>query len=115
MTAEAWFDERVIPQLERMIGSKVVVEIIDLFFVTTPRRVEEVRSGDTERAARALHSLKSSAGMVGGTELQTLAQDLEQLAQSNDEGGIVTRLGELEAAVARLRPRLEAERQRIGG
>ena len=115
MTNAEWFDERVIARLECMIGSKVVREIIDLFFETTPGRVEDVRSGDTELVARALHSLKSSAGMIGGTELQGLAQDLEQLARSNETSRIANRLGELEAAVARLRPRLEFERERIGG
>jgi HPt (histidine-containing phosphotransfer) domain-containing protein len=115
VTGGAWFDEAAIPRLQRMIGADVVVEILDLFFETTPQRVAEVRSGDAWRAAQALHALKSSAAMVGGMELQGLAQDMERLAREGDAEAVGLRLADLQAAVARLNARLEAERARVGG
>jgi len=115
MTDDGGYDASVIPRLERMIGADVVGEILDLFFETTPRRIAEVRSGNAELAAQALHSLKSSAGMLGGTELAGLAEDLERLAMDDRHAAIRGRLDELDAAVARLSPRLRAERERVRG
>jgi HPt (histidine-containing phosphotransfer) domain-containing protein len=99
------FDTGALPRLERMVGSTVLVEVLALYLENTPQRVEAVRaglrSGDHEIVARALHDLKSSAGMVGASGVMRLAETMERLARANESESLPERLEQLEAALAR--------------
>lgn len=118
MTADPWFDEHALPRLERMVGVQVLGEVLDLYFDHAPKRVAAVRAGlrskGLEAAALALHDLKSSAGMLGLTGLQQLAEEMERLARRNDAEGLRARFAPLEAAVARAGSLLRDARIRRG-
>jgi HPt (histidine-containing phosphotransfer) domain-containing protein len=118
MTANSWFDENALPRLERMVGVKVLGEVLDLYFENAPKRVAAIRTGlrseDLEAAALALHDLKSSAGMLGASGLQQLAEEMERLARQNDADALRARFEPLEAAVARADGLLREARVRRG-
>jgi HPt (histidine-containing phosphotransfer) domain-containing protein len=118
LTADPWFDEHALPRLERMVGVQVLGEVLDLYFDHAPKRVAAVRAGlrskDLEAAALALHDLKSSAGMLGLTGLQQLAEEMERLARQNDAEELRARFAPLEAAVARADSLLRDARIRRG-
>ena len=118
MTANTWFDEHALPRLERMVGAKVLGEVLDLYFENAPKRIEAVRAGmrseDLGAAALALHDLKSSAGMLGASGLQQLAEEMERLARQNDADGLRARFEPLEAAVTRADGLLRDARVRRG-
>jgi len=105
LTGEAWFDEDVLPRLERMVGGEALVEVLDLYFQNLPRRLSLVRGGvaegDAAIVARALHDLKSSAGMVGACGLQRLAERLERMARDGDLDSVGEAVGELEREARR--------------
>ena len=53
MTANTWFDENALPRLERMVGVKVLGEVLDLYFEHAPKRIEAVRDGELAHLATA--------------------------------------------------------------
>jgi HPt (histidine-containing phosphotransfer) domain-containing protein len=116
LNQEGAFDENALPRLERMVGGKVLDEVLDLYFEHSPKRIEAVRTGlrtdDPESTARALHDLKSSAGMVGASEVMRLAEEMERLARGNEIATLPTRLERLEAAMDRADSRLRAAMKR---
>jgi HPt (histidine-containing phosphotransfer) domain-containing protein len=102
-------------QLRRVGGDRLIAELIDLFFKTAPPRLEAIRAGveggDAAAAARAAHSLTSSAGNLGAAELQGLAADLEQQAAAGSAAALPELLRRLEESWARTRESLAASRQ----
>lgn len=108
------FDKKVLDKLKETVGAETACEIIDLFFRHTPQRIETVRAGDREATAMALHTLKSSAGMLGAIELSELSEKLERLARDETAEPISPLVGELEEAYVRVRGLLQAERRRYG-
>jgi len=118
LTGDGGFDEHALPRLERMVGARVLGEVLDLYAETTPRRLEVVREAlrteDLPAAAVALHDLKSSAGMVGASGLQQLAEEMERLARQNQTEALRERLPRLEAAVADAARHLGGARERRG-
>jgi len=104
VTEELQFDEHALPRLERMVGDKVLQEVLDLYFECMPKRIaalrDGVRLGDLDAAARALHDMKSSAGMVGACGVQGLAHEMERLARAGDSQELEARMSRLETALA---------------
>ena len=110
MTGEDWVDADVIDKLEQMVGTDVVLEIIDLFLEHAPRRLaialEAGTTGDMDTVAGELHSLKSSAGSIGAFSLQQLAEETEKLAVDGRKKPVCERLGELSAMLDSVSKRL---------
>lgn len=102
--------------LRRVGGDKLVLDLIDLLLETAPRRLEAMHQGltggDTEAVGRAAHSLTSSAGNLGCTELQELAAQVEDAA-GGPTPALAELVGRLDEAWLRARDRLEAERRAI--
>ena len=119
MTEDALFDENALPRLGRMVGEDVLAEVLDLYTESLPARMDAVREGlssnELELATRALHDLKSSAGMVGATGVHALAEEMEQLSRAGDREGLQSRLPRLESAIATTGESLAAARKRRGG
>jgi PAS domain S-box-containing protein len=67
-----------------------------------------ITSGDAGRLKRAAHSLKGSVGIFGAPEASAASGRLEFLGKEQDLAGAREVFAELEAALARLRPALEA-------
>jgi CheY-like chemotaxis protein len=59
-------------------------------------------SGSSAEAAKLLHVLKGGSAFVGGIELPALCKTLELLAKAGNTAEVAARIGELEAAYARL-------------
>jgi len=118
MTEDARFDANALPRLGRMVGEDVLAEVLDLYTASAPARMATVREGldsnELELATRALHDLKSSAGMVGALGVHALAEEMEQLARGGDGDGLRARLPRLESAIATTAESLAAARKRRG-
>lgn len=99
-------------RLRRIGGEKLVRKMIASFSSNAARRVDDARAALEDRdyatLERAAHSLKSSAGNVGATELARQAAEIEQLAAGGGSG----RLGEL---VGRLPEMLRVVGARLEG
>ncbi|MEJ2678243.1 MAG: Hpt domain-containing protein [Gemmatimonadota bacterium] len=111
---EMTLDMAAVERLRRLGGQEFLVELIDLFLVHGPERLEAIRSGmgggDATLVFQASHSLKSTAGSLGGRVVQDLAQEIETLAADGDleqAAPIVERLVE---NFDEFRARLERER-----
>ena len=103
MSEDAVIDGTALPRLARMVGDDVLLEVLDLYLGSAPRRLAALRdglaAGELLDAARALHDLKSSAAMVGAAGVARLAEEMERLARAGDAPAVQERLARLESAV----------------
>lgn len=105
MSADTAFDDGAIERLRRLGGEALLARMLDVFLAQTSARMAEARralsSGDQPRAEAAAHSLRSSAGIVGATELLEIATRLELDARGGRAGTALA--AELEQAYVRAR------------
>ncbi len=115
MTDDSDFDSRALDRTERMVGAGAVREIIDLFLGRAPgelkNAIKAAQMGDLETGANALHSLQSSAAMLGATKLLELSRKMYRLARDGDAEGFRADTGSLKEAMDETRAYLEARRQ----
>ena len=108
-------DTSAIQRLDSIGGSVLVGRMIDLLLTNAPERLEKAlagnRDGDLKAVEEALHSLKSSAGNLGATQLQRLAGISEERAEAGEAEGMDTRLEEIVAEWERVRAELESVRK----
>ncbi len=111
MTNAAWFDETVLTRLSETVGEDVMQEIIDLFRKHTPQRIEAaregLRSGMLNEVARAMHSLKSSAAMIGASRVEEIARRMEETATQQGADALVSQLDDLDTAMAHVETYLQ--------
>jgi CheY-like chemotaxis protein/HPt (histidine-containing phosphotransfer) domain-containing protein len=109
--------EAALENLRRLGGAKFAAEMIDLFFEYTRTKLIEARqayaAGNGDGLAKAVHPIKSSAGNVGAARVAELAAQIEHAARTNPTGDLGGLLGELEAAFAEIKPKLEAGKNAI--
>ena len=105
-------------RLKRLGGSKLLCQMIDLFFECGSRHIEilcqtegAIHLPDAERAA---HSLKTSAGNLGATRLFRLASDIEDAAARHEtdqtrlwRGEVISEFSRASAQLAQVRATLE--------
>ncbi len=72
-------------ELEQESGEGFLAQVLGLYIAGAPRLLREMRqaiaSGSAEGLAVAAHSLKSSSGNLGATELAGLCRDLEAMGR----------------------------------
>ena len=111
MTDFAGVDETVLTRLSKAVGADVTQEIIDLFREHTPPRIEAaregLRSGVLDEVARAMHSLKSSAAMIGASRVEEIAIRVEKTATEQQADTLASQLDDLDSAVAQVESYLE--------
>lgn len=94
----------MLAQLAVDLGPRHVEEICRLFLENATREVDAVSealdAGDTERAARSAHRLKSASGFVGANGLAALCAKVESGAATRDLGDLLS--GELKQTAAEL-------------
>ncbi len=101
---------------ERVGGdTKLLRELIELFFADCPRMWQNVRDalslGDAVKLSRAAHTLKGSVGVFGAKSAREAAEHVEQLARSGNLAQAAEAITQLEAELERLKPTLlELER-----
>jgi len=100
--------------LERLMewgGEELPRKMIEIFLSHAPQRVEQIREGLMESDPRGVvegaHSLKSSAGNLGASRVQTLCHEVERMAEGGDLSAAQELLSELDRAYARAREELE--------
>ena len=80
------FDWTMLSEVERVSGTRAVAEIVELFLQYGPRRLVAARegaaAGDWDMLGQAVHTLKSSAGMIGATRLHDVAGVIERLVKT---------------------------------
>lgn len=109
-------DEATLARLAVDLGGEAVVqEIVDTFLEDAARLGEDLRDAegrDEPRFVRALHTLKSSAAIVGAHRLSALCREAEEQARRGDvdaaKASVPDMLDELGRASAALRARRRA-------
>jgi response regulator RpfG family c-di-GMP phosphodiesterase len=98
--------------------TKLLHELIDLFFADCPRMWQNVRDalsqGDAVKLSRAAHTLKGSIGVFGAHSAREAAERVEQLARNGDFAHAAEAVTQLETELERLKPTLlELERSNL--
>jgi HPt (histidine-containing phosphotransfer) domain-containing protein len=103
-------------KIDQLGGPDLVQKIIDAFLQSTPAKIAVLSVDKHSRTLKevefAAHSLKSSAGNLGATELQGLAQDLETSSGLGNEVVVERAIKTLLLSYARTCQALVAERNR---
>ncbi len=103
-------DMKALERLHEWGGKRLVAQMIDLFLDQAPKRLDGLRqglaNGDVETVERSAHSLKSTAGNLGATELSHLAGKAEHAAGKKDLPSVRDLLTRIEAEFARARDAL---------
>lgn len=111
-------DRGALARLVEWGGEGLRAKMIDLFLEHAPTRLAEIREGfgegNAERVERGAHSLKSSAGNVGATQLQEICQEMEARASDGELAGLDGLLPELERACSEALEALRAVRDGEG-
>jgi len=97
----ALIDQAILDQFAEDVGEDILPELITAFIEDTLQRLEALQqppdAANRETLGREAHSLKGSAGTVGGMRLFEAAREAEELFEQNE-------LEAAGAAVARLAP-----------
>lgn len=109
-------EEAALDRLRRLGGAQFAGEMIGVFIDYTGTMLAKARqacaAGDCAAVAKSVHPVKSSAGNVGASQVQDLAARVEETAATGQVAEMNRLLGELEAAFAAVKPRLEAEQRK---
>jgi HPt (histidine-containing phosphotransfer) domain-containing protein len=80
------FNPAALDMLRRVGDGTLLVRMIDIFLKNTPERLDAARAGveagDRRAVELASHSLKSSAGQLGGIALQRASAAVEKMSQT---------------------------------
>jgi HPt (histidine-containing phosphotransfer) domain-containing protein len=100
-------DATALDRLKRFGGGSLLGQMIDLFLVAAPERIEAASraeaAGDAEAVERALHSLKSSSAQLGAVRMQRLSEQGEHRARAGSLEGVAELTSALEEELARVR------------
>ncbi len=110
-------DPRALSRLRDLGGPDFLHQMIGLFLEMAQEKIAAAqaaaRVADLAGLAKAVHPLRSSSGNVGAQAMEDLATRIEQLAHDRQAASIPPLLRDLETAFARVRPRLEKEREAL--
>jgi HPt (histidine-containing phosphotransfer) domain-containing protein len=108
-------DPSALDRLRRFGGGKLLGEMIALFLVAAPERIEAARAAaarvDAEGAERALHSLKSSSAQLGALRMQRLCERGEHRVRAGSLDGLTELAEELDQEFARVKAWLTRARE----
>jgi HPt (histidine-containing phosphotransfer) domain-containing protein len=95
-------------------GKELVLRMMDRFIQSTPERLETARLRAGEKDLRSLHliahSLKATAANIGSDRFRDLAEQLEEIATSDQPNGVDHVLAELTAMFKEAEVELRNER-----
>ncbi len=105
-------DLHVLEKLEKLGGEELVSKMVSLFTSHAESALRDAFAGlsgkDLDRVRKAAHALKSSAGNVGALKVQSLSDEIEQMAEQGN-GNIQPLLTDLENAYFRAKALLAGE------
>ena len=117
MNGPPTLDPAALQRIRRIGGTKLLGEMLDLMLVEAPRRVRAAvagaQVGSAREVARAVHSLKSSAGNLGALALQQLAEQIEALATTDQLPACEALLPQLQEKLDAVQTRLQEERGKL--
>ncbi|MFM8533029.1 MAG: Hpt domain-containing protein [Acidimicrobiia bacterium] len=91
----------------------VLTEVLQLFMVEVPPRLDKLRNawaeGNIQEVHRSAHSLKGSAGNIGANAMFAVCKELDEKSRSADTGAI----GSLVDALGVEYGRVQAEIERL--
>lgn len=98
------FDSEAVARMQRLGGDDLVRKVSKLFIETARLRMTDVRGGlaaaDLAAIARAVHSIRGSAGNVGALAVLRCATEIEQAALGARADEIPALVAQLEVAMA---------------
>jgi HPt (histidine-containing phosphotransfer) domain-containing protein len=105
-------DPAALERLRRLGGEEFIFKMADLFLSNGAQKIGEARrafeTANLAEVAKAVHSLKSSAGNIGALEVQDLAAKIERLAAQSQRDSLASLLQELELSFGRTKVDLES-------
>ncbi len=85
--ADVIIDNTAFDRLHRIGGDSFLKQMIDLFLEDASTKLESAlsggKTGDWHAVEQAVHSLKSSAGNLGATQLSQLSDEIENLIRTD--------------------------------
>lgn len=115
-SAQSRIDPVAIERLRRLGGGELVLRMIHLFTAHAASLVDQaekdLQQGNFDGMERAGHSLKSSAGNVGATEMSRIAAEIEQVALGKNKDLLEKLVPELRLAFDQAVQELGRERNR---
>ncbi len=94
-------------------GARLLERVIRRYLSVAPGLIENMRNaaqaGDSERFARAVHSLKSTSAMLGAMELAELCKVIEQRTRAGEPEPVQADLDAVEALYGAAVPLLQSE------
>lgn len=118
MSESELLDSGAIQRLQRLGGNAFVVKMIDLFASYGEEKLAAAQSshqaGDLVGIANAVHPIKSSAGNIGAKRVQTLAQQIEELARQSKADDLASLLTELNEVFSASKKELEQVKETLG-
>lgn len=114
--ATADLDRSALERLHQFGGAALLDEMIRLFLVVLPERLDAARAittgGDAAAAERALHSLKSGSAQLGAMRLHRLSAAGEQSVRAGAGAMLTPLLDDLERESVRVREWLAGDGRR---
>ncbi len=108
-------DDASLERLRRFGGGKLLSEMIALFLLAAPERINAARLGlsanDVKATEMALHALKSSSAQLGALRMQRLCEQGEKIARAGSLDNIAVLVQNLEEEFPRVQRWLERARQ----
>jgi HPt (histidine-containing phosphotransfer) domain-containing protein len=105
-----------IRSLDQETGGGLLVELLELFYDGTPKRLSKIReaiaAGNPGIVEREAHSLKGSCGALGAIDLMNLAGELEVRARVGSLEGAVEKVDAIEAEFRSASALFDAEREK---
>lgn len=99
MTDFQTLKEGTLSELVELGGQEFLDELIEIFFEHTPSKIIEAENamaaGNLNDVERSAHSIKSSAGNMGGEALHHLCQTIENQARDQVESGLAELVSKL--------------------
>ncbi len=108
-------DVAALADLYNMGGAPLVVQVLDLFLESAPRKLASSEAafaaGDLAGVVPGVHFLISSGGNLGALRIRDLAHEAEAAARSGKSARVGELLPELSAALAEVTPLLVGLRE----
>ena len=113
---EEVIDPNAVERLRRLGGGVLIARMIDLFAghagTIVDQAQKDLQEGNFDGIERAGHSLKSSAGNVGATQMGRIAAEIESLAPAKDGARLEKLISEIRSAFDAAKAKLEQIRSR---
>lgn len=103
-------DMAAIERLHQLGGVEFVCSMIDLFFSTTDERLANAQAamdkGDLETVETATHGLVASAGFIGASQIERLAERIPDEVECGDDNKAKAILDQIADSYQKLKPLL---------